>query len=317
MVRLTDGFGRKIDYLRISVTDLCNLRCVYCMPAEGVAKRAHGANMSVEDIITAAEAAADCGITKIRITGGEPLVRRGILDICRGIGRIPGLKEICMTTNGVLLPQYAEQLKDAGVTRLNISLDTLDPAKYAEITRIGKLENVLAGLEAAEQAGFRNTKINAVLIGGVNDAELPSLVSLTRDRDIELRFIELMPIGECAGWDRSRFIPGQAVLQAVPELQAEGSSGVAHLYRVPGWKGRVGLIDPISHRFCHQCNRIRVTADGKVKPCLHSAAEFDLRGRDRQGMAEVLRQAIAAKPDRHRLDEHSSDSTRNMNEIGG
>jgi len=314
---LTDGFGRKIDYLRISVTDLCNLRCVYCMPAEGVAKRAHNANMSVEEIITAAEAAADCGITKIRITGGEPLVRRGILDICRGIGRIPGLKEICMTTNGVLLPQYAEQLKDAGVTRLNISLDTLDPAKYAAITRIGSLENALAGLEAAEQAGFRNTKINAVLIGGMNSDELPALVALTRDRDIELRFIELMPIGECAGWDRSRFIPGQAVLQAVPELQAEGASGVAHLYRVPGWKGRVGLIDPISHRFCHQCNRIRVTADGKVKPCLHSAAEFDLRGRDRQGMAEVLRQAIAAKPDRHRLDEHSSDSTRNMNEIGG
>lgn len=317
MVRLTDGFGRKIDYLRISVTDLCNLRCVYCMPAEGVAKHSHQANMSVEEIIAAVEAAADCGITKVRITGGEPLVRRGILDICRGIGRIPGLKEICMTTNGLLLPQYAQELRDAGLTRLNISLDTLDPAKYAEITRIGKLENALAGLEAAEQAGFQNTKINAVLIGGMNSTELPALVALTKDRDIELRFIELMPIGECAAWDKSCFIPGEAVLQAVPELKAEGASGVAHLYRVPGWKGRVGLIDPISHRFCHQCNRIRITADGKVKPCLHSAAEFDLRGLDRQGMTEVLRQAIAAKPDRHRLDEHSSDSTRNMNEIGG
>lgn len=314
---MKDAFGRKITYLRISVTDLCNLRCVYCMPEKGVEKRCHSDIMSIEEIITAVEASADCGITKVRITGGEPLVRRGIIDICRGVGRIPGIEEICITTNGVLLPKYAAQLRDAGVSRLNISLDTLNPDKYAQLTRIGRLEDALAGLEAAEKAGFTGTKINAVLIGGVNSDELGELVGLTRDRDIEVRFIELMPIGECADWDKARFIPGQSVLDAVPKLVEDGMSGVSRMYRVPGWKGRVGLIDPISHRFCDRCNRIRITADGKIKPCLHSSSEFDLRGLDREGMAEVIRLAIESKPGRHMLEERSSESIRNMNEIGG
>ncbi len=314
---MTDTFGRKITYLRISVTDLCNLRCVYCMPENGIEKRCHSDIMSIEEIVTSVEAAADCGITKVRITGGEPLVRKGITDICRSVGKIPGIEEICITTNGVLLPRYAQELRDAGVSRLNISLDTLDPEKYSRLTRIGRLEDALAGLDAAEKAGFTGTKINAVLIGGVNSDEIPALVGLTRDRDIEFRFIELMPIGECSDWDKSRFIPGSTVLEAVPELVEDGMSGVSRMYRVPGWKGRVGLIDPISHRFCDQCNRIRITADGKVKPCLHSAGEFDLRGLDRAGMAAVIRSAIESKPGRHMLDEHSSESIRNMNEIGG
>ena len=314
---MTDGFGRKITYLRISVTDLCNLRCVYCMPEKGVAKRPHGEIMSVEEIISAVEAAAACGISKVRITGGEPLVRHGIIDICRGIGKIPGLREICMTTNGVLLPRYAHELKAAGVSRLNISLDTLNAEKYFEITRIGSLDDALAGLRAAEEAGFAGTKINAVLMGGVNSDEIPELVGLTRERDIELRFIELMPIGECAGWDRGRFIPGETVLHAVPELEPDGMSGVSRMYRVPGWRGRVGLIDPISHRFCEDCNRIRITADGRIKPCLHSAGELDLRGLDREGMETVIRRAILAKPGRHMLEGGESESLRNMNEIGG
>ena len=314
---MTDGFGRKITYLRISVTDLCNLRCVYCMPEKGVAKRPHGEIMSVEEIVSAVEAAAACGISKVRITGGEPLVRKGIIDICRGIGRIPGLREICMTTNGILLPGYARELKAAGVSRLNISLDTLNAERYAEITRIGRLDDALAGLRAADEAGFTGTKINAVLLGGVNSGEIPRLVELTRERDIELRFIELMPIGECAGWDRGRFIPGETVLQAVPELEPDGMSGVSRMYRVPGWRGRVGLIDPISHRFCEDCNRIRITADGRIKPCLHSAGELDLRGLDKSGMETVIRRAILAKPGRHMLEGGESESLRNMNEIGG
>lgn len=314
---MTDGFGRKIDYLRISVTDLCNLRCVYCMPEKGIEKRPHQDILSIEELVLAAQAAADCGVTKIRVTGGEPLVRNGIVDLVRGICAIPGLREVCMTTNGVLLPRFARDLKEAGLTRLNVSLDTLDPAKYAAITRVGRLEDVLAGLDAAAEAGFTGTKINAVLMGGVNEDELARLVELTRERELELRFIELMPIGECAGWDRSRFIPGETVLRAVPALESAGQSGVARLYQVPGWKGRVGLIDPISHRFCDQCNRIRITADGKIKPCLHSAGEFDLKGLDRAGMREVLRRAIGSKPGRHSLAEQGSESARNMNEIGG
>ncbi len=287
------------------------------MPEGGIEKRPHQAILRIEELVTAARAAADCGVTKIRITGGEPLVRRGIIELVRGICAIPGLREICMTTNGVLLPRFAAELKAAGLTRLNISLDTLDPEKYKAITRVGRLEEALAGLEAAEAAGFTGTKINAVLLGGVNDDELARLVGLTRERALELRFIELMPIGECASWDRSRFLPGEAVLRAVPALEPIGQSGVARLYRVPGWKGRVGLIDPISHRFCESCNRIRITADGKIKPCLHSAGEFDLKGLDRAGMREVLRHAISAKPRRHSLAEQGSESLRNMNEIGG
>ncbi len=314
---MQDTYGRKITYLRISVTDLCNLRCVYCMPEKGVEKRCHTDMMSVEEIIRAVEASADCGITKVRITGGEPLVRKGIVDICRGVSSIPGIEEVCLTTNGVLLPKYAQQLRDAGVSRLNISLDTLDPEKYAMLTRVGKLDDALAGLEAAEKAGFTGTKINAVLMGGINSGEIRDLVSLTRDKEIDFRFIELMPIGECSGWDKERFIPGQTVLDAVPELVEDGMSGVSRMYRVPGWKGRVGLIDPISHRFCDQCNRIRITADGKVKPCLHSASEFDLRGLDRESMVDILRRAIESKPGRHMLEERSSESIRNMNEIGG
>lgn len=314
---MTDSFERQINYLRISVTDLCNLRCVYCMPEKGIEKRAHGDIMSIEEIISAAEAAADCGITKIRVTGGEPLVRHGITDICRGIGKIPSLKELCMTTNGILLPKYAKELKDAGVTRLNISLDTLDSKKYSELTRIGRLSDALKGIEAAEDAGFTHTKINAVLIGGVNSDEIYDLVSLTRERDIELRFIELMPIGECAMWDKERFIAGETVLKAVPELEENGMSGVSRMYRVPGWRGRVGLINPISHRFCDSCNRIRITADGKVKPCLHSSSELSIKGLDREGMTKVIRKAIISKPGRHTLDSTGSESGRNMNEIGG
>lgn len=314
---MTDDYGRNIRYLRLSVTDLCQLRCVYCMPEQGVDKLGHGRIMMVEECVELCRACAQLGIDKIRITGGEPLVRRGIIDICRGIGEIDGIKELCLTTNGLLLPGCARELAEAGVSRLNVSLDTLNAEKYRRITRVGELSGALAGLEAAEKY-FKNTKINCVLMGGVNDDEIPALVGLTRERAIDLRFIELMPIGECAGWERARFIGGDAVLAAVPELTPCGSSGVSRMYRVPGWAGRVGLISPMSHKFCADCNRIRVTADGKLKPCLHSAEEIPLRGLHGEALLEAIARAIRAKPVSHVMSETGhSDSRRGMSGIGG
>ncbi|MBR5381206.1 MAG: GTP 3',8-cyclase MoaA [Oscillospiraceae bacterium] len=313
---MKDGFGRNIRYLRLSVTDLCQFRCVYCMPEAGVSKLRHDGILSVEECVEVCRVCASLGVTKIRLTGGEPLVRRGIVDICRGISQIEGVEELCLTTNGVLLPRYAKELKDAGVTRVNISLDTLDPEKFRRITRTGELGDVLAGLDLAEEL-FGHTKINCVLIGGVNDDVLP-MVELTRDRDIDVRFIELMPIGECASWDRARFIGGDAVLKAVPELRPVGSGGVSTLYQVPGWRGRVGLISPMSHKFCSTCDRIRVTADGKLKPCLHSATEIPLKGLHGRELEETIAGAIRGKPQSHLMDEtHRSDSLRGMSGIGG
>lgn len=311
-----DGFGRRITYLRLSVTDLCNYRCQYCMPAAGVCKRPHGDILTVEECVRVIRAAAACGVTKVRLTGGEPLVRRGILDICAGIAAIPEITELCITTNGSLLPSMAADLKRAGVTRLNISLDTLRPGPFAELTRRGRLSEVWDGIEAAEAAGFQGLKLNTVLLGGLNDCEIPDFVALTRERPWQVRFIELMPLGQCAGWPKKRFLPASAVLERCPELVYTGTSGVAAVYRVPGWSGSVGLITPMSHRFCGQCDRIRVTADGRLKPCLHSDQELPLKGLDDGAMLTRMAEAIAQKPARHHL-EHGSDAQRDMNEIGG
>ena len=223
-----------------------------------------------------------------------------------------------MTTNGSLLPQFARDLKEAGVDRLNISLDTLSEDTFARLTRRGSLREALAGLDAADAAGFANTKINAVLIGGVNDRDIPALAGLARDRAYSVRFIELMPMGECAHWPRERFLPAQAVLEALPGLEPAGTSGVTELYSMPGWAGTVGLIRPMSHHFCAACDRIRVTADGMLKPCLHSAAELPLRGLHGRELEEAIRLGIRSKPQGHHMDaQHSSDSLRGMNEIGG
>lgn len=313
---MRDCYERDITYLRLSVTDRCNLRCRYCMPACGVEKRPHQEICSFEELEEMARACVSCGIRKIRLTGGEPLVRQGIVEFCRRLRAIPGVEELCMTTNGVLLPQYAKELKDAGVERLNISLDTLSPEKYAQITRGGTLEQALSGFRTACEAGFRRIKLNTVLIGGFNDDEIPDLVALTRDMPLSLRFIELMPIGECAGWDKAHFIPGQAVLDRIPALKPVGSDGVSLIYQIPGYQGTVGLINPISQHFCPNCNRIRITSDGKLKPCLHSAEEIPLRGLHAAELAEAVSRAISHKPTRHQLSV-GSDSQRNMNAIGG
>jgi len=309
--------GRKIDYLRLSVTDLCNYRCLYCMGEDGVCKRSHREILSIEELAEIGRAAVSCGVRKVRLTGGEPLVRRGILDLCRMLRRLEGLEELTMTTNGAALPQMARELKEVGVDRLNISLDTLNEDTFRAITRRGELRQVLDGLAAAEAAGFTGTKINTVLLGGINDSEIRALAGLTRNRAISLRFIELMPLGVCANWPKERFISADAVLDVMPELEPVDIDGVAELYHVPGWAGTVGLIRPMSHCFCDRCNRIRITADGRLKPCLHAQREIPLRGLRGEALEQAIRDATAAKPESHHLTERHSDSVRNMNEIGG
>ncbi len=314
---MQDGCGRTIDYLRLSVTDLCNYRCRYCMPPEGVEKRPHSDILSIEELAEIAEAAVACGVKKIRLTGGEPLVRRGLLDLCRMLRAIPGVEELCLTTNGSLLPQLAKPLREAGLDRLNISLDTLRPERFAAMTRLGTLQDVLDGIEAAEAAGFHGLKFDTVLIGRFNDDEILDFVNLSREHPWEMRFIELMPMGPCAGWDRSCFLPAETVLDRVPELVPIESQGVARRYKLPGALGTVGLISPVSHDFCAECRRVRVTSDGRLKGCLHSREEISLRGLHGEALADAIRQGILHKPERHHLAERPSDTPRNMNQIGG
>lgn len=312
-----DQYGRTVDYLRLSVTDLCNYRCQYCMGPEGVKKRSHGDILSVEECAEIGAAATACGVRKIRLTGGEPLVRRGLLDICRGLRALPGLEELCLTTNGSLLPRLARPLREAGVDRLNISLDSLRPDRFAAMTRLGRLEDVLSGIRAAENAGFTNLKLDTVLIGGFNDDEIGDFLGLTMEHPWEVRFIELMPMGPCVKWERSRFLPGEEILKRYPALQQLPTEGVARRYRLPGGMGTVGLISPISHDFCGECRRIRVTADGKLKGCLHSREEIPLRGLHGAELEAAIRTGIAQKPPRHHLTDRPSDTPRTMNQIGG
>ena len=315
---MLDGEGRLIEYLRLSVTDRCNCRCTYCMPAGGVPMLGHKDILSFEELTEVVAACAQLGVRKVRLTGGEPLVRRGLPELVRMIRAVPGVEELAMTTNATLLAPVAAELHHAGLDRLNVSLDTLDAARYAELTRGGSLEDVLAGLAAARDAGFSHTKVNCVLMGGVNDADVPRLAELARTEPIDVRFIELMPMGPCAGWPKARFIPAETVLEAVPGLVPLRRDGVAELWHAPGWAGNVGLIRPMSHRFCDGCSRIRVTADGRLKPCLHSAAEIPLRGLHGEALLSELRRGIAAKPAYHHMDrDHASQSARDMNEIGG
>ena len=314
---MIDQYGRTIDYLRLSVTDLCNYRCRYCMPEEGVEKGPHGSVLSVEECGEIARAAVRGGVRKIRVTGGEPLVRRGILDICRTLRAIPELEELCLTTNGSLLPELAQPLRDAGVDRLNISLDTLQPERFREITRWGTLEEVLSGIRAAEDAGFRHLKLDTVLMGGVNDDEIRDFLNLTRAHPWEARFIELMPMGPCAAWPKERFLSVTEVLKRFPELEKIEPSGVARRYRLPGAAGTVGLIAPMSYEFCGDCRRIRVTADGRLKGCLHSREEISLRGLHGGELEAAIYQGILQKPKGHHLAKHASDTPRTMNEIGG
>ncbi len=318
---MKDSFGREINYLRISVTDLCNLRCRYCMPQEGIPKLPHENVLSVEEIETLAKAFVNLGINKIRLTGGEPLVRRGILDIVERIGKLEGVKDFAITTNGVLLKNLAQELKNRGLKRVNISLDTLKEEKYKYITRIGNIKDVLEGIEVAKKVGLTPIKINTVLVRGFNDDEIEDLARLTEREEIDVRFIELMPIGEALKNESIKYISNQIVLEKLPELiplEKKDPSSPAVYYKLPNAKGRIGLINPISCKFCKYCNRVRLTAQGKMKLCLHSDEEVDLKEALRKGqdIESIIIDAINRKPESHQL-ERGQYITKKMYQIGG
>lgn len=317
---MIDSYGRSITYMRISVTELCNLRCRYCMPEDGVCKKAHEEMLTEDEIIMAVRAAASLGVKKLRITGGEPLVKKNIVSICRRVAEVPGIEEVCITTNGTLLTELAVPLRQAGVSRINISLDTLDAGKFRYISRVGELSQAVAGIRAALDAGFDKVKLNTVLIGGFNDNEIRELAELTLQDPLDVRFIELMPMYDSGDFGKDAYLPYTVVLDRLPEaVPVEQDGGVARLYHLPGAKGNIGLISPVSAHFCSACNRIRLTADGKLKPCLHSPDEYSIKGLDYDGTVKMMETAILSKPKWHgELDaENRSHAGRSMNQIGG
>lgn len=306
---LTDPFGRTINYLRLSVTDRCDMRCVYCMPADGVPKLCHGDILSYEELLLVARCAVATGIEKIRVTGGEPLVRKGIVPFLRNLASLPGLRQLVLTTNGLKLEEMAESLREAGVQRLNISLDSLRPEVFAGITRGAPLDRVLAGIAAAERAGFP-LKLNMVVMRGVNDEEAFDFAAMTLDRPLTVRFIEYMPAIRSENWE-SLIVPGETILERIGRrfpfapVERDGLAGPARTFRIAGAAGTIGVITPVSGHFCGECNRIRVTASGRVRSCLFADDGFDLRDilatGDEAALMEALRAIVANKPRRHSL----------------
>lgn len=323
---LIDSYGRKINYLRLSVTDRCNLRCQYCMPVEGISKLRHQDVLTYEEIITLAKACVDLGIEKVRITGGEPLVRSGIIDLLKSLSQIPGLRQLVLTTNGILLEEMAEDLYRAGVQRLNISLDSLRPERFKEITRCGNLDRVLAGVKAADEIGFP-IKINIVAMRGVNDQEFVDFVKMTMDKPYAVRFIEYMPTAKNDKW-QSLVISGEEILEQLARhftmkpIVSSALAGPSRNFKIDGAAGTVGIITPISGHFCNECNRIRVTSAGLAKSCLFDHTDHDLRPLLRQGhlsaLKEELRMIIQKKPKAHSLSRYeSSHEAFDMSKVGG
>jgi cyclic pyranopterin phosphate synthase len=326
-MQLTDSHGRTINYLRLSVTDRCNMRCFYCMPKEGIVNKGHHAILSYEELQLIAETAVGLGIEKIRITGGEPLVRAGIIGFLGKLSAIPGLRHLALTTNGLLLEKLSADLYGAGVQRLNVSLDSLIPQTFSEITRGGDLKTVLAGLDAAERAGFPPPKINCVIMRGVNDSEILDFVAMTRSRGNSIRFIEYMPAVKEEGWQRY-CISGEEILQRISEhhtletIDKGPFSGPSRDFRIPGAQGSIGIITAVSGHFCSECNRIRVTSTGQAKGCLFSDEKTDLmpflRPPDRERLAAVLRTIVTAKPERHDISPDGyTHKNFTMSQIGG
>ena len=319
---MRDKQGRNINYLRVSVTDRCNLRCVYCMPEEGIEGLRHDDILRFEDILKIVKAATSLGINKIRYTGGEPLVMKDIDKLIYETSKLQGIKDIAMTTNGILLSDMAEDLKKAGLKRVNISLDTLDKDKFKDITRIGNLDKVLESIHKCLALGIKPVKINTVLMRGVNDAEFEDFLNLAKEMPVEIRFIELMPIGESIKLYEESKISFSEILKQHPELiPIESEKGTtAQLYKIQGSKGKIGFISPISCKFCEDCNKIRLTSIGTIKPCLHSKEEINLREylSSEELLTTKLKSAIFNKPLEHHLQEESaSRSDKMMYQIGG
>lgn len=332
---MKDGQGRQIDYLRISLTDRCNLRCIYCMPEHGVKSIPHESILTLEEVHKAIECASQLGIKHVRFTGGEPTVRKGLLGLIERTAQTPGIESVALTTNAMLLPNMTADLKAAGLSRVNISLDTLDAEQYRFITRRGNLDDALKGVEAALSSGLSPVKLNTVVVRSLNQ-DLLSFVRLTVDAPLHVRFIEYMPIGsgeDCGGcgWGLDDVVPAKEIIETInmqaqsiglgslqPTTATPDGWGPAQYYRLPDAQGTVGVISAISNHFCASCNRLRLTADGKIKPCLFSDTEYDIRSALRKGDKEevlsVFKAALSHKPSGH---EHRVGTRRMMSQVGG
>ena len=325
MTGIVDSFGRSINYLRISVTDRCNLRCLYCMPPEGVPQMSHSEILSYEEIQTVVQAAAELGVNKIRLTGGEPLIRAELPKLIKMLSQIEGIQELSLTTNGTLLRKHALELKQAGLSRVNVSLDTLKAERFRYITRLGELKGVLEGIETAKEAGFQPVKINTVVMRGINDDEILDFARMTYEEGCHVRFIELMPFKGVA-----EFVPSVEVRQhigLVGRLEPCPSitgNGPARYYRLAGAKGTIGFISPLSElSFCSRCNRTRLTPDGKLRPCLLGEDEIDLRmplrnNASTEELKRLILKAVASKPEHHHVEAGNVRTVkRKMSQIGG
>ena len=319
---MKDKFEREINYMRISITDRCNQRCVYCMPEDGVLDLGHDKIISFEEIERIVKAAVELGISKFRITGGEPLVRKGVVGLVESLAKIPGVKDLSMTTNGRLLPQFAKELKKAGLSRVNLSIDTLFEEKYKEITRGGDVYEAMDGLSAAVEEGLTPIKINAVIMKGFNDDEILNFAQLTLNEEFDIRFIELMPIGHNEIDKKYSMMTSEEMKQKLVGIYpVKSENEVAEYYKYPEALGRIGFISPMSNHFCKDCNKVRLTADRKIKACLHTNDEYDLsevlKSGSHEDLVKALSEAITSKPDRHYLIDGADPIERDMNKIGG
>lgn len=333
MPTLTDRFGRVHDYLRISVTDRCNLRCLYCMPEEGMDFTESENLMSYDQIVEVVEAGAALGITKLRITGGEPLIRPGLDGLISRLSAIEGIRDIALTTNGIFLAKQAEALKAAGLNRVNISLDTLDSSRFRFIARRGELKRVMEGIEAAAAVGFDPIKLNCVLLKEVNEDEIADFLKLAYDQPMHVRFIEYMPIGHADENWKKHYLPLTRVLEVAEREGYEISrrtnvhgNGPSDDWQMKGARGSFGLIHPISDHFCSNCNRLRLTADGSIKPCLYWVDELNVKDAFGQPeeMQRLLLRAMDIKPENHEMAAKLADGAqthvpteRRMSQIGG
>jgi cyclic pyranopterin phosphate synthase len=324
-----DAYDRPITYLRVSVTDRCNLRCFYCMPANDFHPLKHTDILTYEEILRLIHVATDAGVTKVRLTGGEPLLRRDFVHFVESVCRIPLLQDVSLTTNGILLKELAQPLFDAGLHRINVSLDTLNPSKYAKIAGRPFFQAVWEGLETAESLGFSPIKINVVTMKGVNDDELRQFADLSIKKPYHVRFIEYMPVGRDSDWKPERYISSDeirarlAAFSSLHPIPRSSHDGPAERYRFKSGKGEIGLISAISHHFCPSCNRLRLTADGRLRPCLFSNEEVDIKtplrlGQSREELKSVFKKTIAKKPRRHHVQAaEKGESLRPMISIGG
>ena len=329
-----DSFNREINYLRISVIDNCNLRCVYCMPLQGLQFLPRAELLTAEEIERVVRAALDVGFNKLRLTGGEPTLRADLLEIVERLAHLPGVRDLALTTNALLLPKLARPLKDAGLKRINVHLDSLDPDTVQSQMRWGSFERIWEGIMAAEQAGLTPIKLNSVVAAGYNEADVTELARLTLERDWHVRFIELMPLGggDCASLSIKRYVSNietrrriESALGPMQELEAYNPSDEARNYRLAGARGVIGFISPVSEPYCGTCNRMRLTADGKFHLCLLNDDELDVRKALRAGDADggisqvsgILLRAVQIKPTGHHLLEGRSTKERSMYQLGG